>query len=227
VSRLTKGTINKRGQATALRLEAEATRCVALHTSIPVPTVYDFWTKDGGRACLVMEYEDDDTVQRNWRHLSVDQKMAVMRVLRALMSYIICTNPIRKERLVRSLERRFLNFVSPGSPWMDHSERRLRITIGVFPHSASLENNTLLPSCHYSNCETRWGMTTRSSSLVVAILDWEQAGWHPEYWETVKFTFGNQSASEWAILGRQEIFHGYDLELERENELLLIFGPPR
>jgi len=83
VSRLTKGTIIKRGQATALRLEAEATRCVALHTYIPVPTVYDFWTKDGGHACLVMGYKDGDTVQRNWRHLSVDQKMAVMRVLRA------------------------------------------------------------------------------------------------------------------------------------------------
>jgi hypothetical protein len=59
---------------------------------------------------------------------------------------------------------------------------------------------------------------------IVAILDWEQAGWRPEYWETAKFMFSNQETSEWAILGRQEIFHGYDLELEREDELSLICG---
>jgi len=59
---------------------------------------------------------------------------------------------------------------------------------------------------------------------VVAILDWEQAGWRPEYWETAKFMFGNQNTCEWAILGRQETFPEYGSELEREDELSLLYG---
>lgn len=61
---------------------------------------------------------------------------------------------------------------------------------------------------------------------VVALLDWEQAGWRPEYWEAVKFMHGTRSGSDWAVLGRRELVPGYDTQLAVEIELLLISGPP-
>jgi hypothetical protein len=73
VSRLTKGTIIKRGREKALRLEAEATRYIALRV------------EDDGHGCLVMEYKDGGTLQRQWRDLSMDQKMEVMRVLQGIL----------------------------------------------------------------------------------------------------------------------------------------------
>jgi hypothetical protein len=85
VSRLTKGTIIKRVREKAFRLEAEATRYIALHISIPVSAIYDFWVEYDGRACLMMEYKDGETLQRHWRHLSMDQKMEVMCVLRGIL----------------------------------------------------------------------------------------------------------------------------------------------
>lgn len=35
------------------------------------------------------------------------------------------------------------------------------------------------------------------SSKVVGIIDWEQAGWYPEYWEYCKMHFGAAEDDEW------------------------------
>jgi aminoglycoside phosphotransferase (APT) family kinase protein len=37
------------------------------------------------------------------------------------------------------------------------------------------------------------------SCRVTAILDWEQAGWYPEYWEFCKMHFGAAEKDEWSI----------------------------
>jgi aminoglycoside phosphotransferase (APT) family kinase protein len=247
VIRLTEGTILKRGHAKYLRLEAEATHYVALHTSIPVPAVYDFWTEDDGCACVVMEYMDGQTLHRHWRHLSVDQKMTVMHILRGFLEEL--------RNLHQPYPKGSIGSVSGGAsfdcrisgqslhgPFRDETQyNEWRIsTFSMFgdkhlPTKLRLQQlRDEMPNNH--QITFTHGDITRRNILVrvvgegtndvsiVAILDWEQAGWRPEYWETAKFMFGNQETSEWAILGRQEIFHGYDLELEREDELSLIYG---
>jgi aminoglycoside phosphotransferase (APT) family kinase protein len=60
---------------------------------------------------------------------------------------------------------------------------------------------------------------------VVALLDWEQAGWRPEYWEMIKFRHGAFDDSQWLSMGGRSLIPGYDTELAIEEELLLISGP--
>jgi aminoglycoside phosphotransferase (APT) family kinase protein len=250
VTRLTKGTILKRGDAKYLRLEAEATRYVTLHTSIPVPAVYDFWTEEDGRACLIMEYKDGQTLHRHWRHLSVDQKMTVMRDLRGFLDEL--------HNLPQPHPKGMIGSVS-GGVFFDCRLSRQQFLCGPFDNEAAYNDWHIstfkffgdqhsptklqlrqlrdeMPNDHQITFThgdiTRGNILIRvdgegaSDVSIVAVLDWEQAGWRPEYWETVKFMFGNQETSEWATLGRQEIFVGYDPELQREDELLLISGVP-
>jgi aminoglycoside phosphotransferase (APT) family kinase protein len=247
VIRLTRGSILKRGHAIYLRLEAEATRYVALHTSIPVPTIHDFWTEEDGRACLVMEYKDGQTLHRHWRHLSVDQKMTIMRVLRGFLDELRSLPQPHPKGMIGSVSGgAFFDFRMSGQslygPFRDEAAYNdWRIStfgfLGDQHPPTKLRLRQLRDEMRNDHQITfTHGDITRRNILirvdgegandvsVVAILDWEQAGWRPEYWETAKFMFGNQDTCEWAILGRQETFLGYDLELEREDELSLLYG---
>jgi aminoglycoside phosphotransferase (APT) family kinase protein len=249
VSRLTKGTLIKHGLARSLWLEAEATRYVAMHTSIPVPAIYDFWTVDDGRACLVMEYKDGETLHHQWRHLSVDQKRTVLRILRSFLDELHALRqphprgmigsvsggaffdyrisgqslygPFRDEAAYNDWRISTFSFFGERSPSAKLRLQQLRDEMAndhriIFTHGDITRRNILI----------RVVGEGANDVSVVAILDWEQAGWRPEYWETAKFMFGNPSTSEWAILGGQEIFHEYGAEVQREDELLLISGPP-
>jgi thiamine kinase-like enzyme len=35
------------------------------------------------------------------------------------------------------------------------------------------------------------------SQRIVGVIDWEQAGWYPEYWEYCKLFYGVEEAHEW------------------------------
>ena len=41
---------------------------------------------------------------------------------------------------------------------------------------------------------------------VVALLDWEQAGWRPEFWEAEKMLYGMGDVIDWVRLVKEEIF---------------------
>lgn len=62
---------------------------------------------------------------------------------------------------------------------------------------------------------------------IIALVDWEQAGWHPEFSETERFRFGLIQKSEWAQMGGEEIFFGYDEEIALVVQLLMLSRPPK
>lgn len=39
------------------------------------------------------------------------------------------------------------------------------------------------------------------SKKVIGIVDWEQAGWYPEYWEYCKMFYGVEDSHEWSSAG--------------------------
>ena len=59
---------------------------------------------------------------------------------------------------------------------------------------------------------------------VTALLDWEQAGWRPIYWESRKWMFMGSSTPGWGEFGRDEIGSGYKTEIELDRELQAISG---
>ncbi|KIY53564.1 hypothetical protein FISHEDRAFT_68779 [Fistulina hepatica ATCC 64428] len=59
-------------------------------------------------------------------------------------------------------------------------------------------------------------------------IDLGQAGWHPIYWEGLKFAWAKNSKHIWQASGRQVLCTGYDAEFQREFDLQLVAGgiPP-
>lgn len=60
---------------------------------------------------------------------------------------------------------------------------------------------------------------------ISGIVDWECAGWYPEYWEYTKMHFTVRATSRWLADVANEIFPNYQDELEVED-LLSSMKPP-
>ncbi|KAI0658436.1 kinase-like domain-containing protein [Cubamyces menziesii] len=54
---------------------------------------------------------------------------------------------------------------------------------------------------------------------ITALLDWEQAGWRPIYWESRKWIFEEGNMPMWEAFGLKEIGAGYEEEIELDCEL--------
>ena len=57
-----------------------------------------------------------------------------------------------------------------------------------------------------------------AGTTISGIVDWEQCGWYPEYWEYCKMHLGNRYDHDWRALGYVEkSLQSYD------NELIAMF----
>ncbi|KAJ3922244.1 hypothetical protein F5877DRAFT_75391 [Lentinula edodes] len=195
------GTVVKVGNPAFLQLEAEATKYARDHTQLPIPRVYDFFTSsDGRKGYLVMQHMPGD---------------------------MLPTNMIEELRAIRQPE--------PLEGWIGSSSRgafrdlhiRSDETYGPFASEAAF--NTFRMGCFaefsYSEEPTtkeRLARIGRAMPVaIVGIVDWEQAGWRPAYWEKVKIHFGGNAGSGWFAGGE---FEGYEGDIAREVELHLIHG---
>jgi aminoglycoside phosphotransferase len=60
---------------------------------------------------------------------------------------------------------------------------------------------------------------------ITGIVDWENAGWFPEYWEYTKAHYSVRSLIRWLADVVDQVFEGYRDELVVENRLSDLFGP--
>jgi aminoglycoside phosphotransferase len=60
---------------------------------------------------------------------------------------------------------------------------------------------------------------------ISGIVDWECAGWYPEYWEYTKMHFGARVTSRWIADVIDRVFPGYRDELRAEDVLAAIAPP--
>ncbi|KAI0333963.1 kinase-like protein [Cubamyces sp. BRFM 1775] len=59
---------------------------------------------------------------------------------------------------------------------------------------------------------------------ITALLDWEQAGWRPAYWESRKWLFEDSRTPVWGDFGLKVIGAGYETDIELDRELQRISG---
>jgi len=57
---------------------------------------------------------------------------------------------------------------------------------------------------------------------IVAIIDWELAGWYPEYWEYARLKFSNHDAPDWVKM-LHELMEPYPEAAEVEDILSSVF----
>jgi serine/threonine protein kinase len=211
VYRLDAKTVVKTGEVVRMS-EAATMRLVREKTSIPVPRILDAGRREDGtgHVCILMEYVEGETLEKAWKTLDAPQKAGIIAQLRSYVdqlrairgAYIGCVDgthcedqffsdlndptsygPFQTESafcdgLVRSLRER------EQGTWVDMICRFVK---SVPPHNnIVLTHNDLAPQ----NILVRGGK-------VVAIIDWELAGYYPEHWEYVKAHFWPDWHSFW------------------------------
>ncbi|KAF1979164.1 phosphotransferase family protein [Bimuria novae-zelandiae CBS 107.79] len=176
---------------------------------IPVPEVYGWRVlEQEGKireVYIYMQLVQGPTLEQQWPELSATDKQTICSDLRAKVSCLrslrdsesqqvigsICHGPAPDRCLERlPLLRSFLSRVE-FHDWLSWLWRR------HVPDPRSIEDpwRDLLPDngsivfTHGDLHPANIIVTATSPPKIAAILDWEQAGWYPDYWEECKARF--------------------------------------
>lgn len=215
---------------------------VSRHTTIPIPKVYDYW-EDGNRTYLVMEYIEGDRLDSIWRSLTDPQKDTVKRIVRGYIDQLrAIPQPDHLKGWISTVsggpgaEYRFSKFLQPFKSLPEFHDWRAVDSLSEFGAQsedtahrlqelrAMMRDDSRVVLTHSDiqkrNILVKVNGDGPEDIKVVALLDWEQCGWRPEYWEKVKMS-SPYDGNTW-----KEILPGYEHEYAIEVELLLISGPP-
>ncbi|KAJ3792828.1 kinase-like domain-containing protein [Lentinula aff. detonsa] len=250
VFQLLDGTVVKIGSLGYLQREFEATQYARKHTKLPIPRVYDLFTsKDNQVAYLIMEYVPGEMLLRKWRFLSASQKHSIMVQVKDIITEMRSIRPQRSQRWIGSFTGGpFLDFLIGGNdPYgsFDNETEFNNFHISQFTSQAYCEVHSVrerLASIHrempndHDIVFTHGDINLRNILVdfnrdrpdddvhIVALVDWEQAGWRPAYWEKAKLVFGAEPGSDWSAAVKTWIVEGYENEIARGIELRLIHG---
>ncbi|KAF9525599.1 kinase-like domain-containing protein [Crepidotus variabilis] len=235
-----------------LELEVEALRFVKKNTTIPVPEIYDIKPSATEKdfSTLSMQYMEGEMVARKWRFLTPAQKRTFMKMIGSFVQQLRNLKQPSDAGFIGSIEGNacYDTRVCPSKtygPFVDeraYNDWRIS-TFDEFgnihePTARQLQGIRKQMSDNHRIYFTHGDISVRNVLIkvhgdgdddveITALLDWEQAGWRPEFWEAAKIVYGMDPHGDWCHLAREEIFPGYENEIQLENELLLISGPPR
>ncbi|KAI7283103.1 hypothetical protein KC345_g3098 [Hortaea werneckii] len=216
--------------------ELEAMSYVAANTDIPLPRLYRSY-RWRGKLALEMEYVKGGVpLVSCWAELSVEQKQKIVTDLSSYIKQLRALKPA-KNFGVSSTEGGRCRDVRVGTaklfgPFEDvasfHKFIRGGLPAGAFRDTFGDE----FVEIHQRNYSVRFTHGDLASlnilireGKVASIIDWECAGWYPEYWEYTKALYNMVYAPEFHKM-LQEKMDKYDGELEAERALWRRFDQP-
>ncbi|KAF5599858.1 phosphotransferase family [Fusarium pseudoanthophilum] len=190
--------------------------------SVPVPEIYG-WTEDEGECFLYMQLVEGLTLEERWDSLSREDKVGVCEQLRDMVIELRRVKRDPEDEFLGQINRGplqdvvFADGIRPRAGpfpsvkefhnWFSFLIRR-QAASGPHWEGYELEDipdlyRQLLPDdpgvvfthadLHQSNIMVSEG----SPCLVVAVIDWHQSGWYPDYWEFYKAVYTNHWESKW------------------------------
>jgi len=209
--------------------EAEAMEYIARNTDIPVPKVLKAF-EQAGRTYIYMTRISGQTLDSRLDNLSDAQ---VERIVEQVAGYVTEMRNLGENDYIGSTTR---------GPCTDYFwQYNDQLPTGPFDNEAQF-NDLIISAYHDRWGETRPKFHTFLRSLyrdnhrilfthgdlaprnimvsddgrITGIIDWEYAGWYPEYWEYVKAHFGGDWRTNW-ILWVDKYFPCYHYELLVHN----------
>jgi tRNA A-37 threonylcarbamoyl transferase component Bud32 len=217
-------TVVKTGDSVRLA-EAAAMELVRKKTAIPVPEIYNAYVDSStGHVRIVMEFIEGDCLADVWANFNTDQKQQVLEQLRDCLSQLRVT----KESFIGSVDgtacadQLFDEDIGAYGPYKDEATFNEGIITALKNTLTSGWVDTVCKMVGALNSHeivlTHGDISPRNiivqGSKVVAILDWELAGYYPEYWEYVKALYRPAWESEWIMDGAvDKILQPYLTEL--------------
>ena len=182
-------------------------------SGIPVPRMHSH-SASGSKVTIKMDFVEGETLAEKWPDMSADQKSDMARQLRVILTAL------------RSLEPDSPGIHSCDGGAVTELRSHFDYEGGPFSNEAAF-NDWLVDGLHEATpvmlreeCRRRLRSDHRitfahgdlaphniivKDSKVVALVDWEYAGWYPEYWDFVTFFVRFSESRDWYNYAR-EIF---------------------
>ncbi|KAF2801404.1 uncharacterized protein BDZ99DRAFT_528512 [Mytilinidion resinicola] len=186
-------------------------------SQVPVPEVYG-WRVEGHHVYLYMQLIRGPTLLERWPTMDYQDKQSVCShlhfILQALRS--IKQDPSREfigQFLGGPSKDRILEFKPSPEPawtsvasfhnwlswlWRRHAPEPNEI---ADPWRQLLDDNSPVVLTHGDLHRSNIIVSATSPVQVVAIIDWEQSGWYPDYWEYCKTVYTVGDWEEWFSAG--------------------------
>ncbi|KAJ0162675.1 hypothetical protein CTA2_4196 [Colletotrichum tanaceti] len=222
--------VRKWGRSWRLRREVEAMAHVRRETSILVPAIIDVCLDDDPakeNCCFVMERLPGRQMDVAWPEMDDKARSETVRQLRAYLDEL---------HQLRPSDPGFIGSVT-GGPAYDHRITNMR-TCGPFASVAEFHDFLVAPvrksprpewfakyrsqlpdtyDVRFSHADLSWEniLVDGSTGRVTGILDWEMAGYWPEWWEYSKAV---RSAGWWIDIMKQVMVE-YPREADLDSDL--------
>ncbi|KAF4224821.1 hypothetical protein CNMCM6457_008882 [Aspergillus fumigatiaffinis] len=216
--------------------------CRLLNGCVPVPEVYG-WRTDGDIKYIYMEYIRGQTLEEAWGKLESNDKVSICRGLR-----IICDNLRRLEQdpsdpfvgniaraphYDRALDSDYIPAEGPFTTvrefhdWFTFLYRRQMpdpYSVPIEPHRYELPDDCAIKFTHGDLHRSNIIITSHRPYRTLAIVDWEQSGWLPAYWEARKAQYSVSSDEEWSSRYLPMILDQYDATWEAWDYYTMSLG---
>ncbi|KAK8128927.1 hypothetical protein PG984_010035 [Apiospora sp. TS-2023a] len=216
------------------RNEADAMEFVRANTSVPIPKVYEVYERPNGSVSIVMESLPGDT---DYANMSPEQVRAFGDELSGYLHQL---------RSLEPPEKGFIGSVNEGS-LLDH--RLGNVRFGPFHNVDDFHSylrfggpldtwmyNPVVKKIHGRSSTYRVKFTHADlnptniqyhNGRIVGIIDWETAGWYPEYWEYTKMRFVDRPAYNkfFEAVEATPTIDKYPEELEAERDIWRRISP--
>ncbi|KAK3045742.1 hypothetical protein LTR09_012720 [Extremus antarcticus] len=186
-----------------VRIEESRALKFALSLQLPVPAVHEV-NASGQQTEILMDFVDGECLEEAWLSMNSEQKRSVAKQI----GHIVTTM-----RQAASDQRRIGAFGGPardcrqisdysGGPFTNEAEFNTFV-LDLLRRTPSLIRSTLAQALNVDSqiVLTHGDLTPRNIIVkgdhVQALLDWEYAGWYPEYWEYIKFFDRPTDCKDW------------------------------
>ncbi|THH14272.1 hypothetical protein EW146_g6046 [Bondarzewia mesenterica] len=211
--------------------EADTIRFIRKHTTIPVPRVL-LSARGYGSQFMLMRYVDGVNLESAWRRLDDDQRAHVVRQLRSTVMRLRSLQPTHSNPLaICGLNNAACKdgrvSSNPFGPFADESgfNDHLIHAAEVYMDPTALSEIRARMRDDHRVMFTHGDLAPRNIIVredeILAVIDWEHAGWYPEHWELVKALYAPmvEKDTSWTRAVREVMPLDYETEWHVDREL--------
>ncbi|KAH4923388.1 hypothetical protein HBI26_045430 [Parastagonospora nodorum] len=200
---------------------------------VPVPEVYG-WCKDDDQVFIYMELVDGITLEKSWDTMTEGEKTSICEQLHDMVDALRGVEQNSWPPYIGHVGKRPLLdiiFTHSNSPtagpfenvsifhdWYTSAYGPHRDVQDASPHPyrSFLPDNIPIVFTHADLHPSNIILSSGLNPHVIAIIDWHQSGWYPDYWEYCKARWTSRIGQEWEskylplILDRRECYDYWD-----------------
>ncbi|RHZ56797.1 hypothetical protein CDV55_103555 [Aspergillus turcosus] len=163
---------------------------------IPVPELFGWRVDDEDYVFIYMELIEGPTLEECWEHLSIIEKKSILDQLSRIIENL--------RRLEQDPSDQFID-QPRGGPFpsiKDFNDWFALLHQLRFPHRYDDPNRCLLPDTGaikftHADLNRRNMIVSSANPGRVFLVDWQQSGWYPDYWEYCKACYTVWYEDEW------------------------------